>query len=75
MCPGFLSHFPPPGLKTPLELMMVLPFIRMGEWIFLVHEPLPFSAEKLASMLASDFFASIFALGESSLLWLLLLLC
>ena len=43
--------------------MMILPFIRMGEWIFFVSEPLPFSADKLATMLSSDFFGSVSALG------------
>jgi hypothetical protein len=46
--------------------MMILPFIRMGEFIFFVSEPLPFSADKLASMLSSDFFGSVSALGTHS---------
>lgn len=54
-------------LLTPLDLMMILPFIRMGEWIFFVSEPLPFSADKLATMLSSDFFGSVSALGGSFL--------
>lgn len=52
-------------LVTPLDLMMILPFIRMGEWVFFINDPLPFSADKLAEMLRTEFFASVYALAGS----------
>ena len=51
-------------LLTPVELMLVLPFIRLGEFIFF-SQPLPFSAAELADKLSSNFFGTLSTLGMS----------
>jgi uncharacterized protein (DUF2062 family) len=52
-------------LITPLELAMIIPFIKMGDLLFMVKEPLPFSADKLSEMLTNDFLGSLVLLSGS----------
>ncbi|KAL6058152.1 hypothetical protein QOT17_015008 [Balamuthia mandrillaris] len=55
-------------LMTPIDLMMVIPFIRLGEMLFLVPEPLPLSAEELTTRLRQDpFLHTLSTLGSSLL--------
>jgi len=54
-------------LLTPLELALVLPFIRLGELIFNVSDPLPFSPQEFATLLSEGFFGSLSLLGGSFL--------
>ncbi|HPC45074.1 MAG TPA: DUF2062 domain-containing protein [Candidatus Latescibacteria bacterium] len=46
----------------PLQLLLLIPFIRFGEWIFHA-DPIPFSASEMAAMFRSDF------QGSMGLLW------
>lgn len=59
----------------PLQFLLYLPLIRMGEWIFSA-KPIPFSPEQIVSMVKDDVLAAIGALWTSTtyalVAWLLL---
>eukprot|EP01090_Pellita_catalonica_P022804 TRINITY_DN8995_c0_g1_i1.p1 TRINITY_DN8995_c0_g1~~TRINITY_DN8995_c0_g1_i1.p1 ORF type:complete len:194 (-),score=15.72 TRINITY_DN8995_c0_g1_i1:26-577(-) len=52
---------------TPVELMMIVPFIRIGEAITFVTEPLPLSPSEVIDTLRQNLFGSVGILGASLL--------
>ena len=53
-------------LVYPLQLILLIPFFRFGEWLFRAP-PLPISPEKLVAMFKTDLWNSIVSLWDTTL--------
>lgn len=51
----------------PLQLAVLIPLFRAGEWLFGVAVQLPLTPEKLVAMFRADFWGSIAALWDTTL--------
>ena len=55
-------------LCTPLELFLIVPYIRLGEVLFMVQEPLPLSTSDISSLLSTESISILISMFGVSLL-------
>lgn len=53
-------------LVWPIQVILVLPFMRMGEWMF-AAKPLPLSLEQLEAAFSADFFGALGKFWDATL--------
>jgi uncharacterized protein (DUF2062 family) len=55
-------------LVTPLQFILIVPFLRLGEALLLVNEPFPLSAEELSQHFSQSITGALSKFGEALLI-------